>query len=146
MSSFKRRETTATARPSGTKISPFNSLPLLSTGLSALDDLLGGGLPLSSSLLLESDEYTSHAELLLKYWIAQGLESKQQIIIVGNDLDDFVESLMGVEGGDTVESEDEVDTTADKLKIAFRYEGMKRVGVPAAVSGREFRSRFQSPQ
>lgn len=137
MSSFKRR-VTAVPIP-GTRPSPYNSLPLLSTGLSSLDDLLGGGLPLSSTLLLESDAYTSYADLLLKFWIAQGLECKQDVLVVGSGLEggpgEIVRSLMGVEGGALAESEEEdegVKAAGEKLKIAFRYEGMKQhaVGVP----------------
>ena len=127
MSSFRKRTTTIPI--SGTKPSPFNSLPLLSTGLAALDDLLGGGLPLSTSLLIESDISTSYADLLLKFWCAQAIECKQELIIVGSGLEggpgEVLRSLMGVQDGVRgPESEDEA--TGEKLKIAFRYEGMKQ--------------------
>lgn len=139
MSSFKKR--TATVHIPGTKSSPFNSLiPLLSTGLASLDDLLGGGLPLSASLLLESDTPTSYADLLLKFWIAQGIECKQEVILVSSGLElspgEIVKGLMGVQ--DAIvgpESDEEVEKVTEKLKIAFRYEGMKQhaVEVPKAA-------------
>lgn len=133
MSSFKKRTTTIPI--SGTKPSPFNSLPLLSTGLAALDDLLGGGLPLSASLLIESDVATSYADLLFKFWLAQGIECKQDLLLVSSGLDctptSLIRSLMGVQdAGPVVESDDEAVTAAtEKLKIAFRYEGMKQHAV-----------------
>lgn len=137
MSSFKRR-VTATPIP-GTRPSPYNSLPLLSTGLSSLDDLLGGGLPLSSSLLLESDTPTAYAELLLKFWMSQGIECKQDLLVVSSGMDvgpdELVGSLPGVEGAGQLAANDdkdeatEVAAQAEKMKIAFRYEGMKQHAV-----------------
>ncbi|KAM0789007.1 hypothetical protein ACM66B_003075 [Microbotryomycetes sp. NB124-2] len=141
MSSFKRRVTTVPI--AGTRPSPYNSLTLLSTGLSALDDILGGGLPLSSSLMVQADDVTTYAEMLVKFWIAQGLESKHECIVVGSGMDvvgprDLVKSLMDIDGGSTAAAtaneaaqDDDGDKAAadaqqDKLKIAFRYEGMKQ--------------------
>ncbi|BGP07339.1 Elongator subunit elp4 [Rhodotorula toruloides] len=142
MSSFKRR--TAVKPISGTRPSPYNAAPLLSTGLTSIDDLLGGGLPLSTSLLIESDSPTSYAELLLKYWVAQGLECRQDVLVVASGLDGgpggIVESLMEVDGGrpaetsglsqaDAAEDEEEKkqeEALKEQMKIAFRYEGMKQ--------------------
>lgn len=134
MSSFRRRVTSTPI--AGTRPSPYNSLTLLSTGLSALDDILGGGLPLSSSLLLQSDDVSAYGELLLKFWIAQGLECKHETVVVGSSLDvygprEIVETLMDIDGGSSATTQDEQpseDQQAkdDKLKIAFRYEGMKQ--------------------
>ncbi|ORY78831.1 Elongator complex protein 4 [Leucosporidium creatinivorum] len=148
MSSFKRRVTT-TPLP-GSRPSPYNSLPLLSTGLSSLDDLLGGGLPLSSSLLIQSDALTSYADLLLKFWVAQGLEAKQEVVVIGSALDGegpqgLVESLMEVDGGqvlgDEEDEEENSEAKEEKLKIAFRYEGMKQhattVSAPTPPKGTE---------
>ncbi|BGO98723.1 hypothetical protein RTG_00986 [Rhodotorula toruloides ATCC 204091] len=142
MSSFKRR--TAVNPILGTRPSPYNAAPLLSTGLTSIDDLLGGGLPLSTSLLIESDSPTSYAELLLKYWVAQGLECRQDVLVVASGLDGgpggIVESLMEVDGGrpaetsglsqaDAAEDEEEKkqeEALKEQMKIAFRYEGMKQ--------------------
>lgn len=144
MSSFKKRVQTVPIP--GTRPSPYNSLPLLSTGLASLDDILGGGLPLSSSLLIEQDSPTSYAELLLKFWIAQGLESKQDVIVVTSGTErapkELVKTLPGVDGGGSAsideKSELEVKEKNEKLKIAFRYKGMKQhaVTVPDSASKR----------
>ncbi|BGP39292.1 Elongator subunit elp4 [Rhodotorula kratochvilovae] len=143
MSSFRRR--TAVQAIQGTRPSPYNAAPLLSTGLTSIDDLLGGGLPLSTSLLLEADSPTAYADLLLRYWVAQGLECGQDVLVVASGLDGgpegVVEALMDVDGGraaaasaavskeDAAEDEEErkqEEALQEKMKIAFRYEGMKR--------------------
>ncbi|GAA5872111.1 hypothetical protein JCM1840_006321 [Sporobolomyces johnsonii] len=135
MSSFRRRTTVAPIP--GTRPSPYTSLPLLSTGLATLDDLLGGGLPPSSSLLIDADSPTSYSDLLLRYWIAQGLECRQDVLIVASGLEGgpqgVVEALMEVDGGPTARDDAEDDEERkrevemqDKMKIAFRYEGMRQ--------------------
>lgn len=153
MSSFRRR-TTVQPIP-GTRPSPYNAAPLLSTGLTSIDDLLGGGLPLSTSLLIESDSPTTYAELLLRYWIAQGLECGQEVVVVASGLDGgpqaIVEALMEVDGGrpvnestvgmsrqDVQEDEEEKrqeEALKEQMKIAFRYEGLKQHQTTIEASG-----------
>lgn len=149
MSSFRRRAPTSPIP--GSRPSPYNSLPLLSTGLASLDDILGGGLPLSSSLLLESDTPTAYAELLLKFWVSQGVECAQEVVIVASGLeggpDEVIRTLPGVEGGAIVtgqneketveEAEDDGGAKAEKMKIAFRYESMRQHAVTVAAPTRE---------
>lgn len=125
MSSFKRR-TPVTTIP-GTRPSPYNSLPLISLGLAPLDDLLGGGLPLSSSLLLCQDHPTQYADLLLKFFVAQGLEAGQDVLVLecaGDEGGPLAEGLMGVDRGDEPRKEVTKREEEDKMKIAFRYENM----------------------
>ncbi|GAA5892833.1 uncharacterized protein JCM6883_007489 [Sporobolomyces salmoneus] len=142
MSSFKKRFT-VTPIP-GTRPSSSSSLPLISTGLPTIDDLLGGGLPLSTSLLITQDYPTSYSELLLRYFIAQGLESNQEIIVISSGLENggpegITRVLMGNDKGSTSltnarkeeDREDEEERKKEeeikeKMKIAFRYEGMKQ--------------------
>ncbi|TNY18250.1 Elongator complex protein 4 [Rhodotorula diobovata] len=141
MSSFRRR--TAVQPMAGTRPSPYNAAPLVSTGLTSIDDLLGGGLPLSTSLLIEADSPTSYADLLLRYWVAQGLECGQDVLVVASGLDGgpegVVEALMDVDGGrsaqaaplskeDATDDEEErkqEEALKEKMKIAFRYEGLR---------------------
>lgn len=153
MSSFRRRVTATSI--AGTRPSPYNSLPLLSTGLVSLDDILGGGLPLSSSLLVESDSTTAYADLFLKFWVSQGVECRQNAIIVSSGLDiapeDIVKTLPGVEGGPIVgdklgegdDDDDKPDPADGKMKIAFRYEGMKQHAVTVAAPTGESSSCLQ---
>ncbi|GAA5866694.1 hypothetical protein JCM8547_002727 [Rhodosporidiobolus lusitaniae] len=137
MSSFRRR--TALAPLPGTRPSPSSgSSPLLSTGLPSIDDLLGGGLPLSTSLLILSDSPSSYSDLLFKYWVAQGLECGQEVCVVASGVEGGPEgvagALMGTEGGGGEKKEETKDREdreleedlKEKMKIAFRYEGMKQ--------------------
>ncbi|GAA5845319.1 hypothetical protein JCM5353_006462 [Sporobolomyces roseus] len=140
MSSFKKRTTTLPIP--GTRPSSSSSLSLISTGLPTIDDLLGGGLPLSTSLLITQDYPTSYSELLSRYFIAQGLESNQECLIISNSFDQsggpqgITRLLMGTDqgitstGGKKEDREDEEEKKLEqelkeKMKIAFRYEGMK---------------------
>lgn len=134
MSAFRRRQTVAPLP--GTRPSPSGG-PLLSTGLPSVDDLLGGGLPVSTLLLIESDFPTSYSDLLLKYWIAQGLESGQDVAVVAAGVDGgpdaIADMLMGIDGGgerketkEEVEERENEERLKEKMKIAFRYEGMKQ--------------------
>jgi len=140
MSSFKKRTTTLPIP--GTRPSSSSSLSLISTGLPTIDDLLGGGLPLSTSLLITQDYPTSYSELLSRYFIAQGLESNQECLIISSSFDQsggpqgITRLLMGTDqgitstGGKKQDREDEEEKKLEqelqeKMKIAFRYEGMK---------------------
>ncbi|GAA5837571.1 hypothetical protein JCM3766R1_006849 [Sporobolomyces carnicolor] len=139
MSSFKKRSTVAPIP--GTRPSSSSSLPLISTGLTTIDDLLGGGLPLGSSLLIAQDYPTTYSELLLRYFIAQGLESKQDVLVVSSALENggplgITKVLMGNDKATSTTRKDEdredeeerkrEEELKQKMKIAFRYETMKQ--------------------
>ncbi|RXK40459.1 hypothetical protein M231_02292 [Tremella mesenterica] len=86
MPSFTRRIPPSTPAPAGTHPSPSTSLPLISTGLPALDDLLGGGLPLSSILLvLSPDPHSSWGKLVSRYFLAQGLSTGQNVSVISGE-------------------------------------------------------------
>ena len=154
MSSFKKRVTSKQQHtlPKGTWYSPGSSSTIItSTGIPSLDDILGGGLPLSCSLLvLAPDLHSAYGELVQKYFIAQGIASGHRICIVDDDAEDVVagcmwtpspagssESTSGssssvspLEGRSTAEEDegdDEKSSDHDaKIKIAWRYEQMKQ--------------------
>ncbi|CDW98727.1 hypothetical protein [Sporisorium scitamineum] len=135
MSSFKRRVNAASGSaipaplPAGVKPSSFSSpVPLISTGVPALDDLLsGGGLSSSSDLLIlpftgtaaqsaaqigtsstpAASAETDHAsraaaepyvELLLGYSIAQGIASDHVGVVIGEDVRGLLGGLMARAG------------------------------------------------
>lgn len=149
MSSFKRRTPSSQPLPPlGTR--PNAATPSIretSTGVPSLDDILGGGIPLGSVLiLLAPDRHSAWGELLQRYYIAQGLASGQGVCVVGGEARALVEGCMWERGedrsGPSAISEDEKDPdkTADgdeQVKIAWRYEGMKRFQTTVASSSSE---------
>ncbi|KAF8649842.1 hypothetical protein AX16_005605 [Volvariella volvacea WC 439] len=147
MSSFKRRVASKqpTAHP-GTRTSPSSpTTTIISTGIPSLDDVLGGGLPLSClQLAIAPDPHTSYGELVQKYFVSQGLVCGQAVHIVDPLASDFVRDIMWIpkgnqDGSNSVPSdpvdrghetedneEDEAAREQDqKIKIAWRYEQMK---------------------
>ncbi|OAV93539.1 hypothetical protein PTTG_00856 [Puccinia triticina 1-1 BBBD Race 1] len=112
MSSFKRnlnptnRKQTPSSYPAGFHPSHYNGVPTASTGIASLDDLLGGGLPIASSFLIDEDQDGGYAKLMLRYSIAQGIVSNQHLIIVGSSLDEggdpekIVDRLMSLDDSD----------------------------------------------
>jgi elongator complex protein 4 len=144
MSSFKRRTTSKQqAAPPGTRVSPATAATIItSTGIPSLDDILGGGLPLSCSLLvLASDMHSAYGDLVCKYFVSQGLACGQAVAVVDDVAQGFVEECMWMAGaGLTSDStpstspgqqvrDDEGETASQddtKIKIAWRYEQMKQ--------------------
>lgn len=115
--------------PSGTKTSPSSSKILLtSSGISSLDDVLGGGIQLGTSLLLLSpDLHSAHYDLVHKYYIAQGLASAQNVIVFDPSGQDLVESCMWTSGDlGMALDEEEIDGAQEKVKIAWRYERLQK--------------------
>lgn len=110
-----------------------------STGIPSLDDILGGGLPLTcTQVILAPDVHSAYGELVQKYFIAQGLSSGHDVIIVDNEATSFVEECMWVPGAahtapstaqapspDDEEGESSTRNDAE-IKIAWRYEQMKQ--------------------
>ncbi|KAG6911816.1 hypothetical protein DXG01_000063 [Tephrocybe rancida] len=136
MSSFKRKGSAKQAQVlSGTRISSATSLTTItSTGIPSLDDILGGGLPLSCSMLIAApDLHSSYGDLVQKYFIAQGLASRHRLHIVDNNAEGFVKDIMWSPAGkngvipESTQDEDEQPGKQEdqKIKIAWRYEQMK---------------------
>lgn len=161
MPSFTRRAPTSNhPPPAGTH--PSTSTPtlnLLPTGLPSLDDLLGGGAPLGSVLLiLAPDPHTSWARLVERYWIAQGLLTGQRELFVGEEGEsmDVVRGCMwvdegrsggrgtdsfGTSGSGKAGSESEGEGVGGEGegrgggRIAWRYERMKRFRTTVGQGG-----------
>lgn len=138
-SSFKRKNTSKQwSLPQGTRVSPSSlTTTITSTGIPSLDDILGGGLPLSCSLLiLAPDSHSAYGELVQKYFVAQGIACGQRVCLIGDGAIRFVHESMWTSSGSnqasvkTSVAEDEEDVKAnqhdDKIKIAWRYEHMKQ--------------------
>lgn len=146
MSTFKRKSSSITAgTQAGTRASPFSSSTVVtSSGIASLDDILGGGLPLSSSLLvIAPDTHSSYGELVQKYFISQGLASGQKVCVVDGEPGQFVSECMWHSNGTSPPSviigkDDEGDGNETdheaKVEIAWRYEHLKPVWTSASGS------------
>lgn len=138
MSAFKRRApANRPALPTGARASPYTGASLVSLGVSSLDDVLGGGLPLGSVCLLEEDAGSSYAELLLRFWLAQGLCCpSHRVLLASARAGELASSLMAPDESTqravaTAESDDEASLAPTDMKIAFRYAGLAKVDKPA---------------
>ncbi|KAG0709058.1 PAXNEB-domain-containing protein [Suillus ampliporus] len=134
MSSFKRKTPSGRATlPQGTRLSPFStSTVITSTGIPSLDDILGGGLPLSCSLaILAPDYHSAYGELVQKYFVAQGLASGQKVCIIHDEPLRFARECIWMPGSTPPSAAEDADDERasqhdDKIKIAWRYEQMKK--------------------
>ena len=130
MSSFKRKSTSKQAGLIGARVSPSSSSTIItSTGIPSLDDILGGGLPLACSLLvLAPDTHTAYGRLVQKYVIAQGIACGQRVCIIDDEAKDLVKECMWMPGSVSTSAEDDEESPRydEKIKIAWRYEQMKK--------------------
>ncbi|CAG8501014.1 8521_t:CDS:2, partial [Ambispora leptoticha] len=147
--------------PIGTRLSPYNGQLLISTGVPSLDDILCGGIPLGSLFLIFEDRNTDYAKLLLKYFITEGLAHENRVLVASADeepqtlvkgcmwlsCDDDDMDNVRKEGSDNYgmkkeernhDKNDENDGReeegeGDKMKIAWRYKGLKKLGAQVPV-------------
>ncbi|GAA5815801.1 hypothetical protein MFLAVUS_009316 [Mucor flavus] len=130
--SFKKRNVDQQPKlPSGSRLSAYNGQLLISTGVPSLDDILGGGQPVGTIMLIKEDRATTYAQLLLKYFIAQGISSGHHCAVASRDEDpsDMLKSLMWLSTSDRDDDDDsgkKADVEGDRMKIAWRYSHLKR--------------------
>ncbi|KAK9768188.1 Elongator subunit elp4 [Basidiobolus ranarum] len=139
MSSFKKRTSLNQPKlPPGSRLSAHNGQLLTSTGVPSFDDVLGGGLPIGSVLMIKEDKHTDYAQVLLKYFLAQGVASKHAILLASADEDPqkFIDSLPDFGGDKKEETEQKEKETAEgneeKMTIAWRYQNLPKLNVSAA--------------
>ncbi|KAF7728843.1 Elongator subunit elp4 [Apophysomyces ossiformis] len=135
--SFKRRNVDQQPKlPPGSRLSAYNGQLLISTGVPSLDDILGGGLPVGTVLLVKEDRATSYAQLLLKYFLAQGIASGHNCALASRDDDpeELLRNLMWLANAAEPDDDDDVEATKasrsdnDRMKIAWRYSHLKKFG------------------
>ncbi|XP_045492166.1 elongator complex protein 4 [Colias croceus] len=109
----------------GTKVK--NNLPLVSSGIPSLDYVVGGGIPAGGIFAVEEDVLGSYSRVLTKYFLAEGVVCKHDLLVVSAD-----ENPKGIvkelPQPCVVQKEDSIPITPkDEMKIAWRYENLAKV-------------------
>lgn len=138
MTSFRKRTVQKPIR--GTRTSPHTGQVITSSGNPSLDLILGGGLPIGSICLIEEDRFMTHAKVLVKYFLAEGLLSEQELFL--GSLDDLPAEMLRrlpkpltdeeVEQEQRQEQEQQADKNG--LRIAFRYNDLPLVNSEQATA------------
>ncbi|XP_016393644.1 elongator complex protein 4-like [Sinocyclocheilus rhinocerous] len=120
----------------GTRPSVQNGQLLVSSGVSSLDYVIGGGLAVGTLLLVEEDRYDSYSRMLLKYFLAEGVVCGHELFLASarDHPDEIVQELpspivddvagMKISEGQSQPSDPE---NPDTMKIAWRYQNQPRV-------------------
>ncbi|XP_072475350.1 elongator complex protein 4 isoform X1 [Notamacropus eugenii] len=129
----------------GTRPSVRNGQLLVSAGLPALDQLLGGGLAVGTLLLIEEDKYNIYSNLLFKYFLAEGIVCGHTLLVASakEDPDDILQELPEPLHDDKYRKElDEVNSHKSQeepdisMKIAWRYQNLPKMEAGPGSSSR----------
>ncbi|CAK7308870.1 Elongator complex protein 4 [Vulpes lagopus] len=130
----------------GTRPSVRNGQLLVSTGLPALDQLLGGGLAVGTVLLIEEDKYNIYSSLLFKYFLAEGVINGHTLLVASakEDPADILQELPAPLLDDNCKKDFDEDVCNHKtpesnikMKIAWRYQLLPKME-PGPVSSSRF--------
>ncbi|KAH8410223.1 hypothetical protein KR009_009177 [Drosophila setifemur] len=142
MTSFRKRTVQKPIR--GTRTSPHTAQVITSSGNPYLDVVIGGGLPMGSICLIEEDRFMTHAKVLAKYFLAEGVLSKQEIFL--GSLDDIPAEMLRRLPKPLTELETEVEQREEEhaggggggmengLRIAWRYNDLPLVNSEHATA------------
>jgi elongator complex protein 4 len=109
----------------GVRPSPIDGRPTTSTGTPSLDGILAGhaGLPLGNSILIEESGTTDYAGALLRFYAAEGVVQGHKVHVVGMG-EVWGRELPGIAEDRRDSQRKESKERAEKMKIAWRYEGL----------------------
>ncbi|KAK7098950.1 elongator complex protein 4-like [Littorina saxatilis] len=138
--SFNKRVKAKIRHIPGTKPSLYNNQLLVSTGIPSLDAVLGGGLAVGTVLLVEEDLHATYAQLMVKYFLAEGVVSGHALSAASADIDpdqliqdlpapiDDVPSRATTTSTEQTEAASQGSGDADnKMSIAWRYQNQPKV-------------------
>ncbi|KAL1007708.1 hypothetical protein UPYG_G00090540 [Umbra pygmaea] len=143
--SFQKRSRSKLVSIPGTRPSVQNGQLIVSTGVTSLDYVIGGGLAVGTLLLIEEDCYDSYSRMLFKYFLAEGVVCGHELYVASaQDLpDDILQELPSpilddVASPKPVESQTKScdPDSQDAMKIAWRYQNMPKVQMALASSSR----------
>ncbi|XP_003412348.1 elongator complex protein 4 isoform X3 [Loxodonta africana] len=154
VTSFQRKGSRASGTDSGgsrlvsiagTRPSVRNGQLLVSTGLPALDQLLGGGIAVGTVLLIEEDKYNIYSPLLFKYFLAEGIISRHSLLVASakEDPANILQELPAPFLDDNCKKEFDEDACNHKtpepnieMKIAWRYQLLPKMEAGPVSSSR----------
>lgn len=113
----------------GVRPSPLDGRLTTSTGTKSLDALLAGhaGLALGTSLLVEESGTTDFGAALLRYYAAEGVVQGHNVHVLGMN-EAWARDLPGLAAGDGLEKKEEMKSSEERMKIAWRYERLGEFG------------------
>ncbi|XP_030650258.1 elongator complex protein 4 [Chanos chanos] len=143
--SFQKKSRSKLVSIPGTRPSVQNGQLIVSTGVTSLDYVIGGGLAVGTLLLVEEDRYDSYSRMLLKYFLAEGVVSGHELFVAsaGDRPEDILQELPSpilddiastnitegpVQSGDS--------ETSESMKIAWRYQNLPKIQTALAASSR----------
>eukprot|EP01147_Barroeca_monosierra_P002826 gene2826-5668_t len=155
MSSFRRAGDARSTRkaPPGTRPSLSTGQLLTSMGVDAIDHLLGGGIAVGSVVLLEAQPKSPYVNVILKYFLSQGICHGHNVTLLSADTDPSKFIKTCPRSIDTLNFRHETkneDEQAD-MKIAWRYSNLPRVTAsigtgPKTVFSKKFSHTFNLSQ
>ncbi|XP_051885337.1 elongator complex protein 4 [Pristis pectinata] len=149
--SFQRRARSKRAAVAGTRPSVHNGQLLLSTGVPSLDYVLGGGLAVGTLILVEEDKYESYSQMLLKYFVAEGIVCGHSLFIASakDHPEEILQELPAPLLDDVIETEESNKETEDNsgditsasalqnsMSIAWRYQNLPKIQTALTSSSR----------
>ncbi|KAF3686339.1 Elongator complex protein 4 [Channa argus] len=144
--SFQKKTRSKLISIPGTRPSVQNGQLLVSTGVTSLDYLLGGGLAVGTLLLIEEDRYDSYSHMILKYFLAEGVVCRHELFVATaqDNPDDILKELPAPILDDVAIHKPveqprlscEPPDSLDAMKIAWRYQNLPKVQSALASSSR----------
>ncbi|KAI4829827.1 hypothetical protein KUCAC02_001492 [Chaenocephalus aceratus] len=135
--SFQKKTRSKLISIPGTRPSVQNGQLLVSTGVTSLDYLLGGGLAVGTVLLIEEDRYDSYSRMILKYFLAEGVVCRHELYVAAaqDNPDDILQELPAPILDDVAMHKPaeqprlsrEPPDGLDAMKIAWRYQNLPKV-------------------
>ncbi|XP_032368917.1 elongator complex protein 4 [Etheostoma spectabile] len=144
--SFQKKTRSKLISIPGTRPSVQNGQLLVSTGVTSLDYLLGGGLAVGTVILIEEDRYDSYSRMILKYFLAEGVVCRHELFVAAaqDNPDDILQELPAPILDDVAIHKPveqprlscEAHNSLDAMKIAWRYQNLPKVQSALASSSR----------
>ncbi|CAL8243462.1 unnamed protein product [Lota lota] len=144
--SFQKKTRSKLISIPGTRPSVQNGQLIVSTGVTSLDYLIGGGLAVGTVLLIEEDRYNSYSHMVLKYFMAEGVLCGHELFLASaQDHPDDILMELPAPILDDIASHSPLEgrmqfagphASQDAMKIAWRYQNLPKVQTALASSSR----------